>query len=165
MASGLPTSGDPARDAVIAEISELNAAVHARTLEFVGPMPLPPDLTMQQLRVLMAIGRQPGLSVHQLAKVLGVSTPTASGLVDRLADKDLLEKVDDEADRRVRHLHLTAEGLATINVLDSMFDRAMRQLVSLFTYDELVSFRDNAVLMLDVLGRARQREQPATDAG
>ncbi len=161
MALSLPTSGDPARDAVIAEIAELNSAVHARTLEFVGPMPLPPDLTMQQLRVLLAIGKQPGLSVHQVAKELGVSTPTASGLVDRLADKDLLQKLDDEADRRVRHLHLTDEGLATINLLDSMFDRAMRELVSLFTYDELVSFRDNAVIMLDVLDRAQRRSQDA----
>lgn len=164
----LALSGDPERDDLVREIFDLHGRIRAKALELVGPAPLPPDLTMQQLRVLLAIARQEGLPVHRLGQQLGVSAPTASGLVDRLAEKGLVARVDDPDDRRVRHLRLTPAGATLLEGLDSMFERLMREVVSLLSLEELVALRGNALLMIDVIGRAqagqpRPEEPPRTN--
>lgn len=150
----MPASGDPARDALVAEIFDLYGRTHSLSLELVGPMPVPPDLTMQQVRVLGLVAGEPGLTVQALGHTLAVSTPTASGLVERLVDKGLLERVDDESDRRVRRLRMTAEGAAVLGRMDSMFARVMRVVFSLLSTEELEQFRRTSYLLLDAMARA-----------
>ena len=48
-----------------------------RAIALVGPMAVPADLTLQQLRVLDHVAKQPGLSGQELGALLGVSAPTA----------------------------------------------------------------------------------------
>ena len=74
---------DPQRVALAAEVVRINARIHDRAMALVGPMPVPPDVTIQQLRVLDHVMKQPGLSGQELGALLGVSAPTASGLVER----------------------------------------------------------------------------------
>ena len=45
-------SPDADRGTTVGELVALQAQVHDRAVALVGPMPLPPDLTMQQVRVL-----------------------------------------------------------------------------------------------------------------
>ena len=113
------------RDAALAELARLQGQMHDRAVAMVGPMPLPPDLTMQQVRVLGCVVKEPGLSGHDLGVRIGVSAPTASGLVDRLVEKGLISRTDDPDDRRVRRIHPTEDGLAVIREMDSLFSRAM----------------------------------------
>ena len=61
----------------------------------------------------------------KLGALLGVSAPTASGLVERMVEKGLISRSDDVDDRRVRRLHPTEAGLDTMRRLDSMFERAL----------------------------------------
>ncbi|HUP99811.1 MAG TPA: MarR family transcriptional regulator, partial [Aeromicrobium sp.] len=121
----------------------------------VGPLPAPPDLTMRQLHVLLAAARAEGVTLNHLADGLEVSMPTASGLVDRLAAKGLVTRVEDEADRRVRHVQLTEAGHDTLAQLDSAFNRLLVEMLELLADDELVTFRDNSLMMLDMIERTR----------
>ena len=116
---------DPQRVALAAEVVRINARIHDRAMALVGPMPVPPDVTIQQLRVLDHVMKQPGLSGQELGALLGVSAPTASGLVERMVEKGLISRTDDVDDRRVRRLHPTEAGLDTMRRLDSMFERAL----------------------------------------
>lgn len=139
------------------EIFDLNEQIRTQSFALVGPIAFPPELTMRQLHVLSATARADGLTVHQLAETLNIATPTASGLVDRLAEKGLLQRVGDESDRRVRHVHLTPAGQETITQLDSAFDRVLDELLDLLDPHELNEFRDHFRLMLTVVNRAHAR--------
>jgi DNA-binding MarR family transcriptional regulator len=139
------------------EIFGLNEQIRTQSFALVGPIAFPPELTMRQLHVLSATARADGLTVHQLAETLNIATPTASGLVDRMADKGLLQRIGDETDRRVRHVHLTPAGQEMITQLDSAFDRVLDELLDLLDADELTEFRNHFQLMLDVIERARMK--------
>ena len=146
---------DEERAAVVRDLLELNSQVHDRAMGLVGPMPLPPDLTMQQMRVLGHVTKDPGIAGHELGDRLGVSAPTASGLIDRLVEKGLITRVDDPSDRRVRRLHPTELGLDVIREMDSMFGRALGVLIQHMSLDDLELLRRGSHAMLDALDRAQ----------
>ena len=146
----------PTRAALTREILELNEQIRLQCFELAGPMAFPPDLTMRQLHVLVAASQPEGVTVHELATALDTSPPTASGLVNRLADKGLVTRVEDDLDRRVRHIQLTEEGQETLTALDSAYERLLAEMVDLLDVDELAAFRDNSRMMLDMVERARK---------
>jgi DNA-binding MarR family transcriptional regulator len=145
---------DEERAAVVRDLFELNSRVHDRAMGLVGPMPLPPDLTMQQVRVLGHVTKDPGIAGHELGERLGVSAPTASGLIDRLVEKGLIARVDDLDDRRVRRLHPTELGLDVIREMDSMFGRALGVVIQHLSLEDLELLRRSSLAMLDALERA-----------
>lgn len=151
---------DPERSALLAELFELNSQVHDRAMGLVGPMPMPPDLTMQQVRVLGQIVKKPGIAGHELGELMQISAPTASGLIDRLVEKGLITRFDDPDDRRVRRLRPTADGIEVIRQMDSMFGRALGVTITLLTVDDLKVLREGSLLMLRAMDRAAA-QQPA----
>jgi DNA-binding MarR family transcriptional regulator len=68
-------------------------------------------LTFTQVKALhnLRISEQP-LSVGELSERLGLSLPATSRAVDGLARKGWLERREDEHDRRMKRVTLTAEG-------------------------------------------------------
>ncbi len=67
-------------------------------------------LTLPQLRVLFQVRRQPGITTGQLARCLGVTISTTSGLVAKLADGGLVARGSSQDDRRQIPLELTNAG-------------------------------------------------------
>lgn len=67
-------------------------------------------LTMQQFRVVMLLAEDGPLPQGELAHALGVSLASVSGLVDRLAARDIVERTPSPVDGRVRLAGLTAAG-------------------------------------------------------
>ncbi|MFT4295059.1 MAG: MarR family winged helix-turn-helix transcriptional regulator [Micropruina sp.] len=144
---------DDTRVALVAELVELNMQVHDRAIGMVGPMPAPPDLTMQQFRALGHLVKQPGISGNELGGLLGVSAPTASGLVERLVEKGLVERSDDADDRRIRRLHPTEAGRDVMRQMDSMFERALGVLLGVLSADDLEQLCRSARTMLAAFDR------------
>jgi 4'-phosphopantetheinyl transferase len=146
---------DPERARLVAEIFALQGRVHDEALAIAGPAPNPSDLTMQQLRVLGFVAKEPGLAGHELGDRLRVSAPTASGLVDRLVEKGLLVRIDDHEDRRVRRLHLTDEGRSLMRQMDSLVERAMVTVIQNMTVADLEVIRHSSEVFLAAMSRAR----------
>ncbi len=144
---------DPERAALAADLIQLNMQVHDRAIGLVGPMPPPADLTMQQFRVLGQVVRRPGISGNELGGLLGVSAPTASGLVERLVEKGLITRTDDPDDRRIRRLQPTEPGRDIMRQMDSMFDRILGAVLQVLSADELEVLCASARTMLVALDR------------
>ena len=62
-------------------------------------------MTRAQWIILARLDRQPGLSQNELAAVCEVEPITVARLVDRLAQRGLVERRPDPADRRIWRLH------------------------------------------------------------
>jgi DNA-binding MarR family transcriptional regulator len=152
---------DDERRRLAEELFELNSQVHDQAMGLVGPMPMPPDLTMQQMRVLDHIVKQPGITGHELGELLMVSAPTASGLIERLVEKGLISRSDDADDRRVRRLHPTEAGMEVMRQMNSMFGRALGVVLQLLSADDLELLCRGASAMLAALGRAHEIQDAA----
>jgi DNA-binding MarR family transcriptional regulator len=68
------------------------------------------DLTMGQLRTLMALAADGPMTVSALAEALSVSKPTASILIDRLVQAGDADRTEDPLDRRRTLVALTEAG-------------------------------------------------------
>lgn len=75
-----------------------------------------PELSVPQFRVLVHACLRPGATLSQLAEPLGVSTATASRMVESLVLRNLLARRPGKADRRQVSIALTPAGQ---RVLDS----------------------------------------------
>jgi DNA-binding MarR family transcriptional regulator len=61
-------------------------------------------------RVLYFVSRQPGLTVSELLKLLGITKQSLSRVLSELTRRGLVEVRTCDDDRRQRRLHLSAEG-------------------------------------------------------
>ncbi|HLZ69538.1 MAG TPA: MarR family transcriptional regulator [Dehalococcoidia bacterium] len=74
-------------------------------------------VTLPQLRVLYAVRRTPGITTGEMARLLGISVSTTSGLVIKLVDRGLLQRTTLPEDRRQEPLYLSSTGEALVGEL------------------------------------------------
>lgn len=74
-------------------------------------------VTLPQLRVLYQVRRTPGITTGDLARHLGITVSTTSGLVGKLADRGLVERTSAPGDRRQIPLQLSPQGEALVGEL------------------------------------------------
>lgn len=67
-------------------------------------------LTEQQWRVLRVLAEQDRIAFHELASITLIPRPSLVGIIDRLRDAGLVERVRCEKDRRIVHVRVTAAG-------------------------------------------------------
>ena len=72
------------------------------------------DLTLPQLRILFYLRANPDTATNTLARHMGLTMPTISGLVEKLVHAGLVERGQRADDRRVIPLCLTDDGRAVV---------------------------------------------------
>ncbi|MBT2394523.1 MarR family winged helix-turn-helix transcriptional regulator [Streptomyces sp. ISL-100] len=114
--------------AVSAVLPALHRALDRRVAQDF-PYPKPSE---GQLALLRLVGKRDGATVREAADVLLMKPNNVSALVTQLAGQGLVERRQDPADKRVAHLHLTAEArhrLAAVgNLLEGYVVDALRTL-------------------------------------
>ena len=78
------------------------------------------DLTYAQSQVLFHVADHPGCHMGDVAKAFGVTLPAVTHIVDRLEEKQFLQRGDDPVDRRVYVLDLTRAGRALVQELHGL---------------------------------------------
>lgn len=94
-------------------------------------------LTATQLEVLRRVWQQDAIEQRELQTAMRVTSPTLTGIVDRLVEHGLLERRSSLDDARVKTLHLTDAGLAISDKLGAINERAETQLLRGFTLAEV----------------------------
>jgi DNA-binding MarR family transcriptional regulator len=110
------------------------------------------NLTLPQLRVLFQVRRNPGTTTGQLAKALGITVSTTSGLVAKLADAGLLTRGSSQEDRRQIPLELSPEGLQLAGELAETTRPFLNAV-----FDELGDDGDQVAVALESLAAAAAR--------
>ncbi|AHM76545.1 MarR family winged helix-turn-helix transcriptional regulator [Yersinia hibernica] len=69
-----------------------------------------PDLTFNEMRILIHVGRNSGLTQKELVDRSHTDKAQMARMLASLQDKELLERSPSENDKRVRCLHLSDQG-------------------------------------------------------
>ena len=89
-------------------------------------------LTGPQLAVLQCAARLDGASIVSLARATHLSSPTVTGIVDRLARNGLVERTRSKEDRRSIRVTLTSRGEEVLAAAPSLLaDRCRDELLRL----------------------------------
>jgi DNA-binding MarR family transcriptional regulator len=77
------------------------------------------DLSLAHVKTLHTLHDSPGdLSVKDVAERLGLSLPGASRVVDMLLRRGYLSRREDEHDRRIKRVDITAKGADVVRRID-----------------------------------------------
>jgi DNA-binding MarR family transcriptional regulator len=95
------------------------------------------ELTMPQLKALICAVQLERATSGQIARSLGVTLPTITGIVDRLAEQDLVSRREDLEDRRVTRVVPTAHGRAMVNDLLRYRNEMVTEILSRLNADQL----------------------------
>jgi DNA-binding MarR family transcriptional regulator len=71
--------------------------------------------------------------MSRLAEDLGVALPNATGIVDRLCERGLVERMPDAADRRVVRVCLTDAGRQLVDEMEAGRRERLRRLFGALT--------------------------------
>jgi len=100
----------PKRESLIRKILDLSDRAFRELFPILPKEWLHLDLTMPQLKVVLLLFTSGPSRMSAIAAELGVSMATASGVVDRLVDRDLVLREGDPSDRRVVICRLSDKG-------------------------------------------------------
>ena len=95
------------------------------------------DYTMSQLKVLLCLYIQGPYRMRDLAEAIGVSTPTATGIVNRLVRRGAIIRKHDTEDRRVVTCQLSTQGEQQISALWMAKYDVYQQLFGTLSLEEL----------------------------
>jgi DNA-binding MarR family transcriptional regulator len=87
-------------------------------------------VSMTQIHILSMLEHHGEMAMSRLAEMLDVSDSNATGLVDRLAERGLVERVRDLEDRRVVTVRPSQKGRDVLDEVQLMRDDLLRQVLA-----------------------------------
>lgn len=88
------------------------------------------NLTIAQADAMMVIHQAENISITELSKLLGVSTPSVSTMVDRMVEKNLLIRTQDANDRRKVTICLSSDTKQQIYLVEQAVLEMFKKLIA-----------------------------------
>ncbi len=96
------------------------------------------DLTFSQMRTLLTLAQRPEpVPIHEIAAGLGLSVAAAGRNVDQLVRTGLVDRDEDELDRRVKRISLSRAGFELLTVFKDGQRRFALDLLSAVEDDDV----------------------------
>jgi DNA-binding MarR family transcriptional regulator len=97
------------------------------------------SLSLVHLHVLTTLETEGPLPMSHLADALDVSVASATGIVDRMEQRGLVERRHGESDRRIVQVHVTDAGRDVFQAIDAQRRTHFTTVLERLTDDELAS--------------------------
>lgn len=152
----------PARAELIRTIVDLIAAVSGRHRCAVARRVHHSGISLGHLQILWILQEHGQLPVSRLAAWLGIGAPNATGLLDRMEQRGLVERIRADGDRRVVYARPTDLGRATIAELDGWRGDLIEQVLAPLADENLAAIRDAVSATLEASRADREAGDPAT---
>lgn len=124
-----PASTALARD-LFALVVYLHKTCASDLFEALGAL----ELTLTQVKLLHALEQaEREITLKQAAELVGLSLPAASRAVDDLVRRGFVQRHEDAADRRMKRVSPTPEGLAVIRRLNAARLNGLQQFAETLT--------------------------------
>ena len=141
-------------DAMRVELVEQVLQLSEKTLRELAPLMskrwLQLNLTMPQLKVVYILFMNGSVRMGHIASELGVSLATATGVIDRLVEQEIVVRREDSSDRRVVLCCLTEKGQKLIGALWQLHQERERAMLEMMDTNLLRSVKE----ALDVILQA-----------
>jgi len=123
-----------------------------------APRDLPlPDLTMKQFRIAVFLFIGGSLRMSCIAQMLGVSMATATGIVDRLVEQDIVKRKHDLEDRRAVICRLSPHGVELLGQTWQSFRNNTKRILMAIPEDRINSVSETLMLLLET-GKALKKD-------
>jgi len=116
------------------------------------------DLTVAQLRVMLVLHNTGPCRMSDIAGILDIALPTATGIVDNLVKKTLVLREADTQDRRLVICKLSPLGETSINSMWNLGRVQMENLLEGLTEEEL----EKAIEVAEILLKNSLKRQSLT---
>jgi len=98
------------------------------------------DSTLPRFDVLAVLERyRDGLRMSELSKYLMVSNGNVTGVVERLVQSGLVERLPVEGDKRATHVRLTPLGLSTFQTMAAEHEQWINELMQPLNEEEVTT--------------------------
>jgi len=130
------------RDILIDDISAAIIRLLSQGLPEQATSLLEYDLTIQQGRVFTYVLGQGKTTASKISSSLSIKPNVTTGIIQRLVDKGLIERQDDQDDRRMRALVVTPRGQALVDEMVGFLSARQRIALSRLNTEQLRQLRD-----------------------
>jgi DNA-binding MarR family transcriptional regulator len=124
------------RGLVDAVVDELHAMIGSLRCAGTGRM-VKAGISMTHLHILWVLEHHGDLAMSRLADLLDVSVSNATGLIDRMEERGLVERVRVPDDRRVVIVRASPEGERQRDAIEALKQDRMRSILERLTPDQL----------------------------
>jgi DNA-binding MarR family transcriptional regulator len=127
----------PKQEELIERILQLGEKAFRELIPILPTEWLQLDLTMPQLKVVLLLFLNGPVRMSDIASALGVSLATATGVVDRLVERDIVLRESLPEDRRVVLCRLTEKGQKMIGGLWQLARDRAKELLEVVATSQL----------------------------
>ena len=128
----------------------LSFQVHKRA-ESLIKCELRDELTNDQHYILGYIHQAGQVTSSELAEVFQVNKSAITAIINRMVDRDLIQRIRDENDRRVVYLSLTSEGNKLFLEAQERVKRLVESIITQFEEQEITSFLNTYEKLAQIL--------------
>jgi len=153
-------TGKP-NDEMVEHVLDLANRVFRELLPIIPSEVLRFDLTMPQLKVVLLLYLNGAMRMSDIASSLGVTLATATGVVDRLVERDTVLRDTDPNDRRVVLCRLSEKGEDLTGVLWRSARERARQLLAAMSTPRLEMLNEALEALLQAGTATKPRLEPS----
>jgi DNA-binding MarR family transcriptional regulator len=148
-------SGPAPVDAIDAVVGELHEMIGSLRCAGTGRM-VKAGISMTHLHILWVLDHHGDLTMTRLAELLDVSLSNATGLIDRMEERGLIERVRVASDRRVVMVRASAEGARIRDEIEALKQDRLRSILGRLSESKLgrirAAIRDLRVAVVEEIG-------------
>ncbi|HEY8438717.1 MAG TPA: MarR family transcriptional regulator [Candidatus Limnocylindrales bacterium] len=142
-------------DAIDAVVGELHEMIGSLRCAGTGRM-VKAGISMTHLHILWVLEHHGDLTMTRLAELLDVSLSNATGLIDRMEERGLIERVRVASDRRVVMVRASAEGARIRDEIEALKQDRLRSILGRLSESKLgrirAAIRDLRVAVVEEIG-------------
>ena len=128
---------EPKQEELIERILQLGEKAFRELIPILPTEWLQLELTMPQLKVVLLLFMNGPTRMSDIASALGVSLATATGVVDRLVERDIVVRESQPEDRRVVLCRLSEKGQKLIEGLWQLARDRLKELLEVVATSQL----------------------------
>ncbi|OUL28432.1 MarR family transcriptional regulator [Nostoc sp. T09] len=118
------------------------------------------SLSIPQLRSLAFLNRNPGASLSEVAEHLGVTCATASTTIERLVQRNLVQRTDHPQERRRIVLNLTEEGKLLLQQSQATTRTHIADILESLTPEQVSHIEEGLALLKNVFEQTEIKKAP-----
>jgi DNA-binding MarR family transcriptional regulator len=122
------------------------------------------DYSLPQVASLLLLDEDGEKTIKQVAEWLGRSVSTTSRLLDHLVLRGMITRREDERDRRMKRVAITAQGRALIAAVEQQRANVQIESTEYLSPEEQAEVHQAMILLVEGARRRREQYESATRA-